>query len=428
MKKLIIFLCLTTHILIYGNSEAGFYDDNDFDGSDLVDFISAYGSLTNSPNYNAECDFGNDGDVDIVDLTKVAALFGRINMEMPDATGEVGAEGGTISSENGLSVIIPPGASDVDMIVDLSLGSNDELRFDDDNLELISILGTVHLDIGNNILSDNAELLIPKPENFNINDDIWLAKIIRLLDKDLFMNIDKAILEGETIITLDPAFNGVVSSGTFSFIQIDSPCGIPHYDNFFDRAGNSNPTCSEKLDLHSYFHSGYRELMANKAIYNSRIENTLTANTYIVEATDVAGHLASAVSLGVTPKNSLTFAADCISALETNIVDFTINLSVFEDETKEQIGALWFSLINCLFFEIWQPIPCADDLFFETLKSVSRLYTTMNLWKFNKRINEINIADEFLREYYIWSRQQDKGLLFMLFSPLTVPRSVILTR
>ena len=33
MKKLVIFLCLIAHILICGNSEAGFYDDNDFDGS-----------------------------------------------------------------------------------------------------------------------------------------------------------------------------------------------------------------------------------------------------------------------------------------------------------------------------------------------------------------------------------------------------------
>jgi hypothetical protein len=87
-------------------SEAGFYDDKDFDGADLAVFIAAHGSTTVSPNYNPDCDFINDGDVDKVDLGGFASFFGKTNVNPPDAIGEIGPEGGAISIHNSLGDLI----------------------------------------------------------------------------------------------------------------------------------------------------------------------------------------------------------------------------------------------------------------------------------------------------------------------------------
>ena len=116
----IIFLSL---ILAFSSADAGFYDDNDFDGSDLIEFSAAFGSVSGSPSYNSDADFVDDGDVDRVDLRAFAASFGKTDCTLPEASGEIGPAGGTVevleptSPIRGAKIDIPANAlSDIEII------------------------------------------------------------------------------------------------------------------------------------------------------------------------------------------------------------------------------------------------------------------------------------------------------------------------
>ena len=78
-------------------ANADIYGDKDFDGEDLATFITAYGSAIGNSNYNEDCDFVNDGDVDRADLEMFTSSFGRTDCEQPEAIKEIGLEGGILS-------------------------------------------------------------------------------------------------------------------------------------------------------------------------------------------------------------------------------------------------------------------------------------------------------------------------------------------
>jgi len=96
---------------------ANIYGDKDFDGEDLATFTTAYGSATGNSNYNEDCDFANDGDVDRADLEMFASSLGRTDCKQPEAIKEIGAEGGILSVSDtesplyGVSIEIPAGAN-----------------------------------------------------------------------------------------------------------------------------------------------------------------------------------------------------------------------------------------------------------------------------------------------------------------------------
>lgn len=86
-------------------SSSQFFDDNDFDGSDLAAFATAYGSSEGETHYCSYCDLGSDNDVDEVDLRAVALYLGNTSCEVPEVAGEVGNQGGIISVSDSQSDI-----------------------------------------------------------------------------------------------------------------------------------------------------------------------------------------------------------------------------------------------------------------------------------------------------------------------------------
>ncbi len=131
MKKCILSLTIFISVLlIHMNSFAGFFNDEDFDGSDLAKFAKAYGSVTGSENYDSDSDFIGDGDVDKVDLGGFASCFGRVDIKIPDAIEEVGALGGNIMVSDpqkqlyGTEIQFPPGALLEDTLIILQQPEN----------------------------------------------------------------------------------------------------------------------------------------------------------------------------------------------------------------------------------------------------------------------------------------------------------------
>jgi len=114
-------------LVIISNSDAGFYDDKDFDGSDLATFIPAFGAFIGFPGYDPDADFAADGDVDLIDLKAFATHFGRTDCEAPEAVGEIGAIGGIVEVTDPSSLIygagieIPPKALKEVELITISL-------------------------------------------------------------------------------------------------------------------------------------------------------------------------------------------------------------------------------------------------------------------------------------------------------------------
>jgi hypothetical protein len=81
--------------------------------------------------------------------------------------------------------------------------------------------------------------------------------------------------------------------------------------------------------------------MAQKNIYNKRVDNSLEANDWIINASAVAGYFSSAIQLGMTPTNTFAFGSDLISALETNTEDFALHMGI---EEGERLGRNWWNL------------------------------------------------------------------------------------
>ena len=85
MRQLLHFIVLLSlFFYFFDDAHASFYDDKDFDGTDLAALAAAYGSVKGNPNYNPYGDLNFDGRVDESDLSIFSARFGKTDLEPPD--------------------------------------------------------------------------------------------------------------------------------------------------------------------------------------------------------------------------------------------------------------------------------------------------------------------------------------------------------
>lgn len=117
MKRIFLGIIFTCLLLYSENVAASFFADQDMDGSDLVNFITAYGTNFESPSYTIDADFGgDDDDVDDVDLRTFISYFGCNGCDGPEAIAEIGISGGIVeiaeegNELDGAQVDVPPDA------------------------------------------------------------------------------------------------------------------------------------------------------------------------------------------------------------------------------------------------------------------------------------------------------------------------------
>jgi len=126
------------------------------------------------------------------------------------------SEGGVIQGEGGVSLIVPAGATPDPIPVTITLLQQNDLGTPPP--PNTTFLGGVNIDMGQNELSDNADISMPTPEGVPDGSEVYLAKLVQYAGKTMYQMVDTAIVQNGVIQSQDPAFPGVIGSGNYCFL------------------------------------------------------------------------------------------------------------------------------------------------------------------------------------------------------------------
>jgi len=132
----------------------------------------------------------------------------------------LGPSGGTFEGENNVAVTVPPGAADQSVPISIEPVQEDELG--KDVPPGYTFVGAAALHIGDVVLDDNADVTIPCPSAVPEDAEIYVAKVVEYAGSQMFMMVDTATVQGDSITSQDPGFPGVIDSGTYVFLWADN--------------------------------------------------------------------------------------------------------------------------------------------------------------------------------------------------------------
>lgn len=125
-------------------------------------------------------------------------------------------EGGEIQGEGGIVLIVPGGATSDPIPVTITvLQENDFGATPPPNT---TFLGGAAIDMGQNELMDNADISMPAPDGVPDGAEVYLAKLVEYAGQTMFKMVDTAIVQNGIIVSQDPAFPGVTTSGSYCFL------------------------------------------------------------------------------------------------------------------------------------------------------------------------------------------------------------------
>ena len=125
-------------------------------------------------------------------------------------------EGGDIQGEDEIVLIVPSGATNepiqvtITTLQEVDLGTTPPAN--------TTFLGGANIDIGENQLTDNADISMPAPAGVPDGSEVYLAKVVEYAGQNMFQMVDTAIVENGIITSQDPAFPGVINSGSYAFL------------------------------------------------------------------------------------------------------------------------------------------------------------------------------------------------------------------
>jgi len=138
------------------------------------------------------------------------------NIQFELAAQIIPPEGGEIQGEGGIVLIVPGGATSDPIPVTITvLQENDLGATPPPNT---TFLGGAAIDMGQNELMDNADISMPAPDGVPDGAEVYLAKLVEYAGQTMFQMVDTAIVQNGIIVSQDPAFPGVTTSGSYCFL------------------------------------------------------------------------------------------------------------------------------------------------------------------------------------------------------------------
>lgn len=138
------------------------------------------------------------------------------NVQFEIAPQTIPPEGAEIQGENDTVLIVPPGATNAPIQVTITplqesgLGTTPPPN--------TTFLGGANIDMGQNELTDNADISMPAPPGVPDGAEVYLANVVEYAGQSMFQMVDTAIVQNGIITSQDPAFPGIKSSGKFAFL------------------------------------------------------------------------------------------------------------------------------------------------------------------------------------------------------------------
>jgi murein DD-endopeptidase MepM/ murein hydrolase activator NlpD len=259
---LIVFFCKSV--------EANFYDDNDFDGSDLVIFVAEFN------NCNSECngDFVRDGDVDQIDLGAFASNFGKADCILPEIVKEIGPEGGDFETLDGsLRIEIPPGTFDETNIFTVSsTGKTTEIG---DVYDVRSSAETFNASVTVSIAYDPQSLPDGVSEDY-VYIVSWKDDSYEEMLADIVVDQENHIVTGRTTHFSSIAGKTLVNTGVrLENVPITTDFRMPIGDDAYNITPNCDDPASDsdlgdEIDRLTY--SYYDTIYNGKKVYYPKIQ------------------------------------------------------------------------------------------------------------------------------------------------------------
>lgn len=129
----------------------------------------------------------------------------------------ISPDGGVLEGEDEITLIIPPGATETPVPVVFGMLPQDEIG--SSVPPNTTFLGGVFIDMGETVLNDNIDISIPVPPGTPTDAEIYLAELVEYAGQNMFHLVDTAIIQDGSITSQDPAFPGVLVSGSYVFLQ-----------------------------------------------------------------------------------------------------------------------------------------------------------------------------------------------------------------
>lgn len=316
-----------------------------------------------------------------------------------EAAAVVGHEGGAIGVAGGIQAILPVSALETPQVVTVVYYPTELLQFDPLLSSEVQIVKAVKFSIGTAILNDNADLAIPNDSLLGSDSIIHVAKVYRIGDVDFLHLVDTAKVLGDRIISQDPG--EINSSGVYVFFT-PKACGMrADSDVFTDNGRMDLPSCRERLNMYAYLLIGYSGfLKQDQRIAELKLNNLFDTMAFIKSAATAAGYIDTAVSVS----GALNTGICAFTTVTPLISDYFATLDSFygEPTSWDEIRTTLINFLSCYLCSATTGdiSACTSTSVLEILNTSLNLQKITASWEFVKRLNEISIADAYLRKYY----------------------------
>ena len=175
-----------------------------------------------------KADLADEIVVEVKDLLGNTTTLSTGLLQNDDGTAAVGAKGGTIYGPGGIMAVIPEGAFDSTIAVQVTMLPGDAVKDVKINTE-IKTAGVFKIDMGGVTAKNELKISIPAPAWITPEHQVLLAKVVNVRGYDELTLACPAILKDGQLVSTSPPFDGVTGGGNYTFVSwVDASKGTAY--------------------------------------------------------------------------------------------------------------------------------------------------------------------------------------------------------